>query len=188
MLYKCFVFTGCLPWWFFRFSCRHVTWRFQVQIPASGCWSQKGKYNHLVEVDYSVSDLSSYRQTTSFPLWRKKHSILTTIIIYQEKKYLRISCFKAWNVPLDITRRHPKPSLKPKILGGACPWTPIELQLPSVAVRRKLRLRFDSNTRFGVRISIVWLQLFSEPKTLDGSIFTWSQCLSMHVAEHNCVV
>ena len=35
-----------------------------------------------------------------------------------------MSFSKAWNVPLDITRRHLKPSLKQKILGGACHRTP----------------------------------------------------------------
>ena len=62
--------------------------------------------------------------TTSFPLWRKTNSILTTMIYNKKKIKEKWVFFKAWNVPLDITRRHLKLSLKQIIPGGACTRTP----------------------------------------------------------------
>ena len=97
------------------------------------------------------SVVMSSELTTSFPLWQKDIPFWRQWYI-SRKKIMKISFFKAWNVPLHIIRRHLKPSLKQK---WASPRTPLELRLPSAAFRQKPRLCADSNTRFVVRIFIL---------------------------------
>ena len=96
-----------------------------------------------------------------------------------------MSCFKAWNVPLDINRRHLKPSLK-KITGGM-PSDPPELRSLSAGVRRKPRLRAESNTRFGVRIFILPdSNFFSETETLGFAHWAPPQNLSIITLLNYC--
>ena len=77
-----------------------------------------------------------------------------------------MSCFKAWNVPLDITRSL-KPSLK-KILGGGgmppAPWSCDWFRQTFTGSRACV---VTARQVCSQNLHIAWRQLFSEPETLQ---------------------
>ena len=79
-----------------------------------------------------------------------------------------MSCFKAWNVPLDIPKNHPKPSQKNNSLGGMPP-DPLGLWPHFGASSVEPRLYADSNTRCWVKIFILPdYNLFQSQKHCPG--------------------